>query len=252
MKIAFNTANLVARVNGYRFGDKQWGELHQATVKATDEKEFAAICALIASKGFDAVELWQAHADPSVMTEAKASTWTTILSDHGLKAIAYAGGPTPGVYDVCGWLGIPRIVGGLWGTDLDTASRLCASTGILYDYENHPEKSAQEMRSKIAGSDPALIGLGVDLGWMGTNYMDGPAVLRELGTLVRHVHVKDVSALGGHSTAPIGSGVVDVAACLAVLKARGYLGWYSWEDEPEDRNPFDVAVQSREFILAHG
>ena len=27
-----------------------------------------------------------------------------------------------------------------------------------------------------------------------------------------------------------------------------YAGWYSWEDEPENRNPFDSAVRNREWI----
>jgi hypothetical protein len=26
--------------------------------------------------------------------------------------------------------------------------------------------------------------------------------------------------------------------------------WYSWEDEPEDRNPFDSAVRNRQWIEA--
>ena len=35
---------------------------------------------------------------------------------------------------------------------------------------------------------------------------------------------------------------------LKALVEIGYNGWYSWEDEPEDRNPFDSAVRNREFI----
>ena len=33
-----------------------------------------------------------------------------------------------------------------------------------------------------------------------------------------------------------------------MLKELGYAGWYSWEDEPEDRNPFDSAVRNRRWI----
>jgi hypothetical protein len=39
-----------------------------------------------------------------------------------------------------------------------------------------------------------------------------------------------------------------VAGCIAALREAKYAGCYSWEDEPEDRNPFDSAVRNREWI----
>ena len=38
------------------------------------------------------------------------------------------------------------------------------------------------------------------------------------------------------------------AGCIAALRSIAYTGWLSWEDEPEDRNPFDSAVRNREWI----
>jgi len=46
----------------------------------------------------------------------------------------------------------------------------------------------------------------------------------------------------------LGEGVAQVAGCIATLKEIGYSGWYAWEDEPEDRNPFDSAVRNRRWI----
>ena len=43
---------------------------------------------------------------------------------------------------------------------------------------------------------------------------------------------------------------VDINGVIRALKEIGYNGWYSWEDEPEDRNPFDSAVRNREYIEA--
>ena len=40
-RIAFNTANLVARFTNYRFELKHWGEQHQKTVAMTDEAAWA-------------------------------------------------------------------------------------------------------------------------------------------------------------------------------------------------------------------
>lgn len=46
----------------------------------------------------------------------------------------------------------------------------------------------------------------------------------------------------------LGEGVAQVATCIAALREIGYSGWYSWEDEPEDRDPFDSAVRHRRWI----
>jgi sugar phosphate isomerase/epimerase len=89
------------------------------------------------------------------------------------------------------------------------------------------------------------------MGWLGTQGADAPQTIRTLGKLVRHTHVKDVKAAGKHETCLLGEGVVNVAECLKVLKESGYQGWYSWEDEPEDRNPFDSAVRNRQWIQQH-
>lgn len=77
-----------------------------------------------------------------------------------------------------------------------------------------------------------------------------PAQIRAGGKLVRNVHVKDVKAAAAHETCLLGEGVVDVAGCIAAIREIGYAGWYSWEDEPEDRNPFDSAVRNRKWIEA--
>ena len=72
--------------------------------------------------------------------------------------------------------------------------------------------------------------------------------IRACGKLVRHVHIKDVKAAGGHETCVLGKGTVDLRGTFKVLKELGYDGWYSWEDEPENRNPFDIARAMREWI----
>ena len=84
--------------------------------------------------------------------------------------------------------------------------------------------------------------------WLGTQGVCGPAVIKTCGPLVRHTHVKDVKAAGKHETCLLGDGVADVGGCLAALRDVKYAGWYSREDEPEDRNPFDSAVRNREWI----
>lgn len=244
--IAFNTANLVARVTNYRFELRNWSVQHRDTAHATDEHEWRSICQEIAAHGFRSVEVWEAHAAPGFLNQARAARWKAILDEFKLQPIAYAASLRPETVEVARWLGIPQICGGL-GVCLDDAERLCRRSGVAYNFENHPEKSAAEIASKVGGGSESL-GVCIDTGWLGTQGLDAPQVLAALGGLVRHVHIKDVRSAGGHETVPLGEGVVDVERCLRVLKARGYEGALSWEDEPEERNPFEVATQCREKI----
>ena len=42
--------------------------------------------------------------------------------------------------------------------------------------------------------------------------------------------------------------MVNIPAVLATYKAIGYPGWYSWEDEPEERNPMDLAAWTLSYL----
>jgi sugar phosphate isomerase/epimerase len=244
---AFNTANLVARVSGYRFSLANWMDQHQKTIAATDEAAWKAICKEIAAAGFKAVEVWEAHAAPEALDEAKARVWRQILDDNGLTPIAYAGGLRPETVRMCQWLGIPHVDGGLRDNTPEKATALCRDHGIRFNIENHPEKSAAEILAKIGGGNEWL-GVCIDTGWLGTQGAPGPATIKACAPFVRHTHIKDVMKAGAHETCLLGEGSADVAGCVAALREIQYAGWYSWEDEPEDRNPFDSAARNREWI----
>ena len=246
-KISFVTANLVAQVTGYRFELAHWGEQHKKTVAATDAAAWRSICAEIAAHGFKAIEIWEAHAAPEAMDRERAATWKSIMNDHGLKAVGYGGGLSRKTLEICQWLGVPRINGFIGENTPEQATALCKEMGVQFNVENHPQKTAQELLKVVGGGNDQL-GVCIDMGWLGTQGVSGPDIIRACGPLVRHTHVKDVKAAGAHMTCLLGDGVAQVADCIATLKATGYTGWYSWEDEPEDRNPFDSAVRNREWI----
>lgn len=246
MKVAFNSANLVGRVTGYRFTLSDWATQHRRTVDETDAKAFAEICREIADTGFGAVELWQALADPSVMTEDRAREWRSILDDHSLEPIAYGGYLGTGAEKVTRWLGVDVINGG-FNLSPDAATALCREHGVRTNFENHPQKTVDEILAPIGGGNEWL-GVCVDTGWLGTQSVDAPDMIRRLGPLVRWVHLKDVLARGRHDTCMLGEGVVDIAGCIETLNDIGYDGWLSWEDEPEDRNPMESAAANRLWI----
>ncbi len=246
-RISFVTANLVARVSGYHYKLANWMDQHRKTVAATDEAAWREICTEIAAKGFHAVEVWEAHAAPESLDEDKARRWRRILDENGLEPIGYAGGLRRETLQVCRWLGIPFINGSVRDHTPDAATALCREFGIGFNIENHPEKSAPEILAKIGGGNEHL-GVCIDMGWLGTQGAAAPDVIRACGRHVRHTHVKDVKAAGAHETVALGEGIVEVPACLRALRELDYAGYYSWEDEAEDRNPFDSAVRNREWL----
>ena len=247
MKIAFNTANLVAQVTGWRFQLSGWMDQHRKTIAATDEAAWRAICKQIAAAGFTAVEVWEAHAAPEAMNEAKAKQWRRILDEAGLEPVAYAGGIRRETLDICRWMGIPHVDGGLRDNTPEKATELCREFGIRFNIENHPEKTPQELLGKIGGGNEWL-GVCIDTGWLGTQGVDAPAFIRACGGFVRHTHIKDVKAAGAHHTVLLGEGSVPIPGCLQALRDIRYAGCYSWEDEPEDRNPLDSAVRNRQWL----
>jgi sugar phosphate isomerase/epimerase len=246
-RVAFNTANLVARFTGYRYELRNWGEQHQRTVAATDERAWNGMCADIAEAGFTAVEIWEAHASPETMNAPKARVWRQILDDYGLRPIAYAGGLRRETLQICQWLGIPQIAGGLRGLTAEEATTLCIEYRVAFNYENHPERTVEEILKPIGGGNRWL-GVCVDTGWLATQRAFPPEIIRALGPLVRHTHIKDVKKAGAHETCRLGDGVAAISASVTQLKKMNYPGWYSWEDEPEDRNPLDLARWSRNYL----
>jgi len=246
--VSFCGANLVARPTGYRYELENWMTQHAAVIEATDAAEWRSICEDVAAAGFQAIEVWEAHASPERLTsQSIAMEWKTIMEGSGLKAVAYAGKLTPETLRICQWLEIPHVDQGFPGMTPDEATSLCREYGIRFNLENHYQKSTAEMLETIGGGNEWL-GVCVDTGWLGTQGLSGPEVITELGGLVRHTHIKDVEAVGGHATCLLGEGVVDPEACIRALQAIGYQGWYSWEDEPEDRNPMLSAERNRLWI----
>jgi sugar phosphate isomerase/epimerase len=249
--VAFCSANLVARVSDYRFELTSWMKQHYATIQATDAAEWRAVCQDVADAGFEAIEVWEAHASPQTLTtRARAAVWKEILDDAGLKPVAYAGTLKRETLQICQWLDIPHVDGQIGQLSPDEATELCAEFEIGYNIENHPQKTSAEILEVIGGGNEWL-GVCIDTGWLGTQGADAPAIIRECGELVRHAHIKDVEAVGGHATCLLGEGVVDLEGCFQALRGIGYTGWYSWEDEPEDRNPMESAARNRAWIEEH-
>jgi L-ribulose-5-phosphate 3-epimerase len=115
--------------------------------------------------------------------------------------------------------------------------------------ENHPQKTSGELLGEIGTDHGGLIGATVDTGWFGTQGMDAAQAIRELGSNVFYVHLKDIRAAGAHDTCALGDGIVPVRECLAALEEIGYTGSISIEHEPEHYNPYPEVELSRQRLL---
>jgi len=246
--VAFNTANLVAYHSHFHFKLADWGKQHALAAEKSTPEQLADFLRKIHFAGYDAAEIWVALVEKCADDPALAEQYNKVIQASGIKPVALGGSLNDRTARICQRLNIPATCGGFGGSDKATVLRLMREPGIQFNYENHPEKSVAEISQRIDAGETGM-GICLDTGWLGTQGIDAPKAVRQLGRLIRHVHVKDVQAAGKHETVPLGRGIVDIPGVLRELKATGYDGVLSWEDEPEDRNPFDIANESRQYIL---
>lgn len=247
-KILFNTANLVAQFSGWKFQLERWMEEERKVIEGTDAKVFDRICHDIHAAGYDAMELWVAHCYPQALTSTQIRERRRIAEENGVRIVALAAPCTPANVKVAEVLGCESINGGMGGNSLSEIHSLIGSSSVVYNYESHSEKTAEQVLASIGGGSDR-IGVALDTGWVGSNGTEScQTFVRKLGSLLRHIHVKDIAARGGHHTVPLGTGVVDLEPTIQEMKKQGYSGWWSWEDEPEDRNPWDIAAAMRQWI----
>ena len=247
--LSFMSANYVARQLDYNMteGWMQGDAATQAFFRPieTNAARFEEMIAEIAGLGFAAVDIWLAHLHYDWATEEHIRIARTTLARHHLELVSLAGwfGGTRAEFEKACWLaremGAPVLGGNsaLLVDDRDWMAEPLRRYGLKFGYENHPEKSIQEMTDKVGAGDADVIGFCVDTGWFGTYAVDAVAALRALGPRLFHVHLKDVTAAGAHETCRLGTGVVPIADCVRALVEMKYAGAISIEHEPEHYNP---------------
>ncbi len=120
-------------------------------------------------------------------------------------------------------------------------------------------------------TDPALVGLCLDTGHVYYGGGDPVALARSDPGRIRHVHLKDVyrdryeralaqkldftAAVGQDVFAPVGSGAIDMALLLGILRQARFDGWLIVEQDiriapGSARQPKVDAAKSRSFVTA--
>jgi len=266
------SANFVARELNYRM-TKGWGEGQNATEKyfrpvETYAERFDAMLGEVAALGFTAIDMWGAHLDPVWATSRHIEAAKTLLAKHRLSVASFAWyiqdiARVDMLAEIATALGCRLIGGGappaLLGEERADFIKALERNDFIFGYENHPEKTPQDVLKKAGDPANGRMGVAIDTGWFGSQGYDAAKAIRELAGRLVHVHLKDIHEPFkggaakdireggvltlkdmGHETCALGDGIVPVKECVKALKETGYKGGISIEHEPEDSNPTEA------------
>ena len=167
----------------------------------------------------------------------------------------------------------PELDGSGWDTllsNMDRVADLAASRGIravLHPHVGTMIEKGQEVQQVLDGSS---ISLCLDTGHLLIGGTDSVELARQAPDRIAHLHLKDVDsriaaqvqsglltyseAVGQGMYRPLGTGDVDVPAIVGYLRARGYSGWYTLEqdtiltEEPVHHGPVEDVAASAEYL----
>lgn len=255
MKISCVTASYVADLLGYP-GPIDWSKAMGLIIQAPLFETVEQMLKRLAPARLEGIEFWFPHIWPARITPTTAGEILKLLYGRGMVCAACAGGVDDPVKDPYGaaatfqttrLLEASLIAGHFEPAAIPELGKLGAKYGVLSAFENGGEKNVEEILAAIQGGNE-WIGANLDTGNLATQGGDPVKAARVLGKRIRHVHFKDVPAVGSHDCVAIGSGIVDVKGVIRELKACGYTGWLSIEIETGGHDPTDEIIASAETI----
>ena len=155
-------------------------------------------------------------------------------------------------------------------SNLDRVAKLAAERdvrAVLHPHVGTMIETGDEVQQVLAGSS---ISLCLDTGHLLIGGTDPAELARQAPERIAHLHLKDVDSTiaarvqSGQLTysdavregmyRPLGQGDVDVPAIVGHLRAHGYGGWYTLEqdtiltEEPKDEGPVAAVRASAEYL----
>ena len=130
---------------------------------------------------------------------------------------------------------------------LNRIGRLCQKQGLALCYHNHYweiENDCAELRHLCQHTDPALVSLCLDVGWVQRAAGTPVAVVEEFLDRVGYFHIKDTSSA---EWMEIGYGLVDFSALFKLIRGR-YDGWLVVEQDETRRQPLESAQMSLNYL----
>jgi sugar phosphate isomerase/epimerase len=103
---------------------------------------------------------------------------------------------------------------------LNQAGEICQERGITYCYHNHSfefAKGGEELRMICGLTDPELVSLCLDIGWVERSGESPLAVVQDYLHRIRYLHVKDTR---DEKFVNLGEGTVDIPGVVDLLKGK--------------------------------
>jgi inosose dehydratase len=167
------------------------------------------------------------------------------------------------VFDDCDWT---VLLAGL--NELGALARARRLRLIYHPHMGTGVQTRSEVDRLVAGTDPELVHLLLDTGHLTWAGGDPLALVRDHGSRIAHVHLKDLRAavradwqrrdfsfheaiLAGIFTVP-GDGMIDFEAILRALAEQDFQGWLvvEAEQDPAKAHPLTYAIRAREHLRA--
>jgi inosose dehydratase len=151
---------------------------------------------------------------------------------------------------------------------LDQIARETAGTGHIAVFHPHAGtyvETPAEVARLLDMTDPGALGICLDVGHYLVGGGDPVAGLRSMGSVVRHVHLKDVDpavldalrsgriasladAIRSRLFTELGAGILDLDGVLARLVERDYRGWLMVEQDSSWGPPSEAAAIGRRVL----
>jgi L-ribulose-5-phosphate 3-epimerase len=264
--IALNSASLFAREVDYSIAGDIVGPAWLIASRATEKYfrrndtfpvRFGELLDEVERLGFDHLALWCSQLHWRWASEQQVEAAVEALASRGLTVVSLAGsfGDTIVELEAACRLATAlgcTILGGrtsLLDTDPRAMEKVLEQQGVVFAYENHPEKTAAETLKRLGDCDPRWVAVDIDTGWFGTHGFDAAEAISIIGNRVHAIDLKDVTEPGIHKTCRFGDGVVPLQACVRELVRLGYQGPICVEHNAGGHDPGEDIVESRELLV---
>ena len=130
---------------------------------------------------------------------------------------------------------------------LNEAGKICKKHGIVYCYHNHAfefENGGEEFRSLCEFTDPNLVHLCLDIGWVERSGASPVEITTKYKDRIRYLHLKDT--VGGKFVI-LGDGTVDIPAVIDVLRGEKSV-YFTVELDEVVPNPLESAKKCRSYL----
>lgn len=149
-----------------------------------------------------------------------------------------------------------------WKKNIDTFNTiggLCKKSGLTLGYHNHNLEFRKigdvvPYDLLIKETDPALVSMEMDIGWVVAGGADPVAYLTKYPKRYSAVHMKDLKSAGipnvngKMESAIIGKGIIDWSKLLPAIKKSSVTSAYLELEEPYDPSPIGMVQQSAAYL----